>query len=279
MKGSAIVNQYNLSGLRIDPKVFQHPADKAVTDRIQQSKEFSRVIGFISENSLERMLHGMYLSTYAHLTPSNASGLVRMSEEAGKMFGLDKTPELFIRRSYNMSAEMRGIKKPVMMLSTEMINNYSERAVWAAIASCACRAKTGYCEIDMIDWTIQVTGMLLPGNTAKMMGALIDQWKKVSQLTLDRAALIASGDLNTAMEVILGGEMPMEVLRSIDFRDPSCGYMQQCREFAADQGNVLNTIRAIDAVYYNKAMLATRYTELFNFYQTEYQDLMEEYAG
>ncbi|MBQ7886272.1 MAG: hypothetical protein IJ313_05195 [Clostridia bacterium] len=273
------MNQYNLSGLRIDPAVFQHPADKAITEKIRKSDAFKKVLSFISEHGLEHMLYSLYLSSYAHMTPKNAPELTRMCEEAGEMFGLERTPELFLTRDYNMYGKLQCINKPVILLSTEMVNNLSERGTWAAIASCACGARSGYSEIDMISWTVNTVGALLPPGVVSAVNELVRQWKKTVQLTFDRAALLATGDLNTAMQMILGGEIPSQALSSIDFRDPSCGYMQQCREFAANQGMVMNALRAMEAIGGDGALLATRYIELFNFYQNEFEDLMEEYAG
>lgn len=273
------MKRYNIRGLRIDPKVFQHPSDKAITDTIQNSDAFTKLLAFISEHGLEPILYSLYLSNYARMTPKCAPELIDMCEEAAEMFGVEKTPELFLTRDYSMFGKLQCINRPVILLSTEMVNNLSDRGCWAALASCICGARSGYSQIDMVNWTINAAGVLLPRGVVKTMNGLIDQWKKVTQLTLDRAALLATGDLNTAMEVVLGGEMPPEVLRSIDFANPSCGYMQQCREFAADQGMGKNTLRTLEAVAGEGAMYATRYIELFDFYHNEYEDLMEEYAG
>jgi len=273
------VNHYNLSGLRLDPKVFQHPADKAITDTILGSDEFRKVINFIGEHALEGMLSSLYLSTYAHLTEKNAPELVCMSREAAEMFGLERAPELFIKRTYSMSSEVQCFNRPMIMLSTELLNHFSDRATWAAIAACASSVRNGYCEIEMMKRTIQNIGWLLPNGTAKAMHQMIVQWEKASQLSFDRAALIASGDLNTVMEIILGGDMPLDQMRRIDFSDPSCSYMIQCLEFAEDQGAVMNSIRTLDALYYDEMMPAVRYLALFDFYQTEYQDLLEAHMG
>lgn len=275
------MNQYNLSGLHIDPKVFQHPTDKAITDRIQNSKAFSTLLDFISDHGLEDTLYSIYLSSFAHMTKNSAPELIRMCEEAAEMFGAPTVPELFLTRLYSMFSRLQGIHKPVILLSTEIVNNLSPRACWAAIASNTCCAKSGYSQIDMIDWTLNEASDLLPAvlrMPANALQDLIMQWKKVSQLTQDRAALLAAGDLNTAMETILGGEMPMKVLRSINFADPSCGYMQQCREFIANQGAAKNVLRSMEIVNSVGAMNATRYIELFDFYYNEYEDLVEEYA-
>lgn len=277
----AMGNQYNVSGLHIDPAVFQHPTDRAITEKIRNSNAFGKIFSLISKHGMEHVIYSFYLSSCARLTQKNAPGLIRMCEEASGMFGLSTPPELFLERSYDMSGKIRCINKPVILLSTEMISSLSERGTWGAIAACACGARSGYTEIDMIDWASGTLAQmnLAPASAVNQLAGLIAQWKKVAQLTFDRATLLATGDLNTAMEVVLGGEIPTEALRRIDFTDPNCGYMKQCRAFAANQGKVNSTLRMAEAVGGGDALSATRYIELFQFWQGEYQDLMEAYAG
>lgn len=271
------MSKYNVSNLRIDPKVFQHPADKLITGKIKSSGAFAKMLEFISKNSLERTLYSMYLASEAHITESNAPDLIAMCREAAEMFGCPKAPELFLTRSYDMFARIQGLETPVILLSTEMVNNLSDEACFGAIASCVSGMMTGYSEISMIRWLLERVGWMLPAGTADTLNALIDQWTKVAQYSFDRATLLATGDLNKAMECILGGEMPPDVLRSIDFTDPNCGYMQQCRDFLDNQGKVMGLLRSAEAIMGKGAMYASRYIELFNFYQNEYEDLVEEY--
>ena len=79
------------------------------------------------------------------------------------------------------------------------------------------------------------------------------------------------------MQTILTGEAPQEVLETIEFGNPNCEYMKQCREFLENDDKAVKTVRDSKALFSNQSFYASRYLELFQFYQTQYYDLIEDF--
>lgn len=269
---------YNVHHLHIDPKVFQHPSDKAISDKIQNNSAFSTALDFINKNGLERMLYSLYYSSFIHITERTGPELVTMCQEAADMFGLEKTPELFLSRSYDLFGRVMGTTKPVLLYSTEFIHLLDGVSLFGALACNVAATRTGYSQIRTIDQLVSEFGSFLPPIVTLSLRELLKQWRKTAQYTADRATLLAVGDFNLAMQVILSGEIPMNVLKKIDFADPNCSYMKQCLEFEADKGKVTNAMRTLNKISTSGAMYASRYLELYDFYHHEYDDLMEDYA-
>ena len=194
------------------------------------------------------------------------------------MFGLEKTPELFLTRSYDLFGRVMGTTEPVLLYSTEFINLLDGIPLFSALAANIAASRTGYSQIRTIDQLISNFSSFLPPVVTLSLSELLKQWRKTAQYTADRATLLAAGDFNLAMQVILSGEIPMNILKKIDFTDPDCSYMKQCLEFEADKGKASNTMRTLNKIATGGAMYASRYLELYDFYHHEYDDLIEDYA-
>ncbi len=272
------MNEFNLHGLRIDPRLCQHPIDRATTDKILHFPAVRKVLDTISSNSLERVLRSTYLSNYIMLTDSNAPRIMRMVDEAVEMFDLPVRPEIYISRAYDMRATLMGLEKPMLLLSSEMVANTNERELWSLIASTLAGIRTGYAEIRLIDWLIQNSMGLLPDLAVNTLRELIRQWRKFAQLSFDRLNLLATADFNVTMCSILAGETKGDILRSIDFTAPDCSVMQQYRELYARKGFLDSALLRIEAVTNGSALYANRCMELETFWRNEYNDLMDEFA-
>lgn len=272
------MNEFNLHGLHIDPRLCQHPTDRAVTDKILHFPAVRKVLETISANSLERVLRSTYLSNYVQLTDKTAPRLMRMVDEAVEMFGLPVRPEIYLTRTYDMRATLMGLETPMLLISSEIIANANEQELWSLVASTLAGVRTGYAEIRLIDWLMQNSMGLLPDLAVQALRELIRQWRKFAQLSFDRLNLMVTADFNVTMCSVLAGETKPEILRRIDFTDPDCGVMCQFRELFARKGFLDTTLRYAETITSGSALYALRCMELEKFWRHEYNDLMEDYA-
>lgn len=272
------MNKYNKQNLHIDPMTFQHPKNTALGNQLVENNAFKKVLEFISKNSIERSLRGLYLSSFLKATASTAPNLIRMRDEACELFGVEKKPEIFLYRDYSAVTTLKGIDNPMILMSTELINVMSEQALWGIVASSVSAIRTDYCSIRMVEETLSFVKMLVPDLFVSALSELITRWRASAQFSFDRAALMATGEFNIAMQGILAGEMPRKILENIDFSDPDCGYMKQCLRYFSDQGFAMKVARSADTVLEGTAPYASRYLELYNFYKNDFFDLMDEYS-
>lgn len=270
------MKQYNTAGLHIDPAVYQHPADKAASDAIKASEAFQKVLRFISKNGIEKWMRGMYRASFLQITPSISPEIHAMLQEAQEMFNAPSIPDVFIIRSYPMQAILTGAEQPVLTISSELLRQLDEDMLWGMIASEVGGIKAGFGELKLIEWLCATVGSLLPPGVAPALQVLLKNWHRYAQYTFDRTTLIATGDLNTTMRFVLLGEAPSEIFKQVDFTNPNNSYMRQCRAFLEDKDLVANTLRTANALLSGGAFYASRYMELFNFYQNDYYDILEE---
>lgn len=194
------------------------------------------------------------------------------------MFDAPVVPDIFLVRTYQMQALLTGIQQPVLTLSSELLRQMDETMLWGLMASEMGGIKTGFGEIKLIEWLCNTVGSFLPAGVATSLKVLLQNWHRYAQYTFDRTTLIATGDFNKCMNFILLGEAPAGVLEKIDFLNPENPYMRQSRAFLEETDLIANAVRGANAVLSGEAFYASRYMELFNFYQSDYQDIVEDFA-
>lgn len=271
------MNHYNVNHIKINPQIFQHPADRAMTEKIVNMQAFQKALQFISKNSIEKQMGGVYRSSVAQLTPHVSPVIFEMLQEAAEMFEVPVIPDIFLIREYSMMMTMIGIEKPMILVSTEFLENLSEKTLWGILASEVSGIKNGFCEIKLVEWLCNSSIGILPDVLAQSLMVVFRNWHKYAQYSFDRAALIATGNFNTAMQLVLTGGAPKEVLESVRFDDPNCEYMKQCREFLENDDKATKMVRNSKALFSDFPFCASRYLELFQFYQSQYYDLIEDY--
>lgn len=271
------MGENNKNHIRISPRDFQHPGDKAVSEKLMNMEAFKKALEFVSQNSIEKQFGCICRSSMAQVTRRVSPVLFRMLEDAAEMFGVSVLPDVFLTRTYKMMLLMVGAKKPVIMVSTSFLENVSEKVLWGVIASEVSGMNNGFCQIKLIEYLCSSFSFLLPGVAVQSLSMVFRNWHKYAQYSFDRANLIATGDIDVTMQGILAGEAPKKILESIAFHDPNCEYMKQSREFLKNEGTAAEKLRDYKAVFGSQAFYSSRYLELFQFYQSQYYDLVEDF--
>lgn len=270
------MNEYNRHNMKINPSDFQHPVDKKATQLIKNQDAFKKALQFVSKNSLERLLACIYRSSMGQLTPKTAPHIFKMLEEACDMFDVSVMPEVFIQRMYSTEISMIGIETPMILISTELLKQIDNQMLWGLLASKIAGVKNGFSEISFVEWMCNAVG-LLPITITQPLNVLFQNWHKYLQYTYDRANLVAVGDFNVTMCGILAGTAPMNVLKNMDFKNPECGYMKQCREFLEKTGHWTETARDYQAFAGADVYYAARYMNLYQFAHGDYYDIVEDF--
>lgn len=260
------MNKYNTQNICIDPMAFQHPQNVLLGNELKKDKGFNMMVEYIAKNSIERELRGFYLSSYFQATEKSVPRLFHMLGEACELFGVEKKPEIFLERTYDISSKTKGLDNPMILMSTSMLTSVSEQVLWGFVASSVSMLRTNYCVVRMVEECLPIAGMLVPELLLRPLSHLLTKWRASIQLTNDRAALVATGDFNVTVQGMLAGEMPREALERINFTDPDCAYMQQCMQYTHQAGKLAKTVRNLDIISETSIPYATRYLELYKFY-------------
>ena len=265
--------KYNTRGIKMAPGLFQHPADRAACKAIKASDAFRKALAFISSNSLEKYLNGIYSSSMLQLTPENAPVIYEMIDEAKEMFGEKRDPIIFTERRYSFKTGIEGIEKVFVRASTECLYRMDETTLWIWISGIISAVKSGYGEIGFINTLCLNSAGILPDIVVKSMSLLLDNWRKYAQLSIDRAGLVASGDINAVIRNIYL-DYPPELLDDEDLTSPDCRIYKQAMEFANNENAIEGVAWNIYSVLRKDSYRSFRYLELLKFYKEEYPGII-----
>ncbi|MCD7957505.1 MAG: hypothetical protein LUG93_17530 [Lachnospiraceae bacterium] len=269
---------YNSNALRIDAGDFMHPLDRAAMETVMKSPGFDKLIGYISEHSLERVYGFLYHSSYLKITEQISADLHGMMDEALNLFNWDgEKPELFLQRSFDYSTEVSGINRQYVLLSTSLLEGKDEEILWPVMAACAAGVCARHGTIEFLAQVIELLGSFSPiPFLEEGLKTAINSWRRARIYTEDRAYLIASRDFNAAVRHIYMGDVPTEILNEIDFQDTSNDCYLQAEEFLHDSQTVVNLMRKMQTVFSPSQWKASRYMELYNWYMSgEYDNVLE----
>lgn len=129
------MGKYNKNNKRLRIEDFQHPADKRAVEAVKAIPGFTKMLEFISKNSLERSVALVNNSSYLKVTPEMSPKIHEMLAEAVEMYNCPKTPEIFLRRDYNFCIELGGINDVHIFLPTTWLELTDDDMLFA-ILSC-----------------------------------------------------------------------------------------------------------------------------------------------
>lgn len=269
------MNKYNLDNKKLKIEDYQHPLDKQAVDAVLNVPGVESILKFISKNAVERIDRFINNATYLRITPEMSPKLHNMLNEARNMFDADYEVSLYLDRSYNIGAITNGIENKHIILTTSLVDSGNDDALWGIISACISNFEAKHATIDLIDEMLKRGEGILPFAVDAGLRLALNNWRRNREYTCDRAVLLALGDFNKAVKLRLMGVAPESTLDAIDFTKPDNSYREQANDYL-NLGGSAGALRTINIIGSEGHSLASRYTELYNWYISgEYQDILE----
>ncbi|MFC9517976.1 M48 family metallopeptidase [Nocardiaceae bacterium NPDC056970] len=217
----------------ISSRAWEHPADRAALVTLRTLKGFDTILRTLSGLLRERQHRLMYLATSIRVDERQFSDLDDLLRDCVQILGADETPELFVFQSPAVNSFTIGMDKPFIVVTTGLLDvmNYEEqRFVIGHELGHALSGHAVYRTILLhlmrlagtIGW-VPVGGWALRAIIAGLM-----EWQRKSELSGDRAGLLCSQDVHTALQVqmkLAGGSRVSEI-------DPDA-FLAQAAEYDA----------------------------------------------
>lgn len=270
------MNKYNKNCRHFHVNDFQHPMDKAAVQAVMAVPGFQKLIGYISEHSVERVYGFINNSSRMKVTKEMAPMIFKMMDEAAEMYGIQGFPNIYLERAYEYKVTLEGINSPNVIFTTSLLEGVNEKLLWPIIASEFAGIQAQHGTIKFIDLMIQNLKGILPFGIDQVLALALNNWYRCKAYTYDRAVLLASEDFELATEHILLGEASTEMIEAIRLDQPDNPYLEQVMEFLQRSGTAGAYQKLTTALARNQ-WTASRYAELYKWYQSgEYDEVLEE---
>ncbi len=190
----------------ISSRAWEHPADRGALVALRKLKGFDTVIKALSGMVNERAVRLIYLGSSIRVDDHQFVRLHRLLGEVGATLDVDELPEMFVFGNPAPNAITIGMNKPIIVLSSGLLDLLDDEEMRFVIAHELGHAVSGHAVYQtLLQRLIQLSGVLyavpLGGLGVRAIMAALMEWSRKSELSADRAGLLATQDPATAFRV------------------------------------------------------------------------------
>ncbi|WP_067431715.1 M48 family metallopeptidase [Nocardioides jensenii] len=190
----------------ISSRAWEHPADQGALVALRKLKGFDFVLRKMTGMLNERAFRLRYLGSAIRVDERQFPDIHRLYTEAAAVLDVRELPELYVVNSPLWNAVTIGIDKPFVVLNSALVNSLDEEELRFTLGHELGHAASGHALYrTLLLWLMQISGALswVPlGNLGlRAIVAALSEWQRKSELSADRAGLLATQDPSAALRV------------------------------------------------------------------------------
>ena len=234
----------NLTGLR--SQEYEHPDDGAALEALRNTGGLETVATALSAASVERMLRIQTTGSYLRVTADSIPELYSLFTSARERLSLTYVPELYIGSGESINAFTAGVKHPIIVINSGTVDHLTDDELLFVIAHEMGHIKSGHVLYYQMASLIPVIGSIvgdLTFNIGKLLSMGLEyallHWQRTSELTADRAGLLACQNAETAFRAMMKlAGLPRKYTASTNVED----FLQQAREFQSLDSSTIDKV-------------------------------------
>jgi Zn-dependent protease with chaperone function len=190
----------------ISSRAWEHPADQGALVALRKLKGFDTLLKTMSGLFNERAVRLVFLGSAIRVDERQFSRLHRVLGEVGRTLDAPELPELYVVANPAPSALTIGMNKPFIVLNSGLVDLLDEDELRFVVAHELGHAMSGHAVYQtLLQRLLQFSGVLtaipLSGLGVRAIVAALYEWSRKSELSADRAGLLATQDPATAFRV------------------------------------------------------------------------------
>ncbi len=232
---------------------YEHPTDRAYLNRLNTNKVIEKIIKLYSEYNFERIIMVQYTGSNIRVTEKNIPYLYNALKTVCEVLDVKEVPPLYVAPG-SLNAMTIGSAKPVIVISGICLSLLSYDELLFILGHEVGHIKSQhvlYHSIgNFIPYIAGIIGNLTLGIgelAVKGVLLLLYQWYRMSEITADRAGLLACQNIDAAVSVMakLSG-YPPSCYSDID----NDVFLEQAVEFEDLDKNTFDKLLKLFSVLY-----------------------------
>ena len=204
MTNSPAHSRATLTG--ISSRAWEHPADRGALVALRKLKGFDTVLKAFSGLINERKVRLDYLGSGIRVDERQFPGVHRLLAEVGRVLDAAELPEVFVVNDPITNAMTIGMDKPIIVLNSSLFDLLDEEEMRFVLAHELGHALSGHAVYRTLLLRLMEIGGIwnaIPGGFLglRVIKAALYEWSRKSELSADRAGLLATQDPATAFRV------------------------------------------------------------------------------
>ncbi|MER6420817.1 M48 family metallopeptidase [Streptomyces sp. NPDC001137] len=192
----------------ISSRAYEHPADRSALVALRKLSGFDTVFKALSGLLPERSLRLLFLSDSVRVSDQQFAHLNDMLRDACYILDLEKVPPMYVNQDPQPNAMCIGLDQPIIVVTTGLVELLDEEEMRAVIGHEVGHALSGhavYRTILLFLTQLAVRVAWIPLGTIAIMAIVtaLREWFRKSELSADRAGLLAGQDLEASMRGLM----------------------------------------------------------------------------
>jgi Zn-dependent protease with chaperone function len=192
----------------ISPRAYEHPADKGAMATLRTVPGVADVLKTLNSLFNERAERLMAVASHVRVGPTQYPVLDRLRIESAEILDLPRTPNIYVSRDPRAIAQTRGIDEPFIVLSTGLVEALDTEALRFVIGHEMGHVLSGHAVLlTLLDRLLRLQRSVawVPMGVIGLRAviAALHEWQRKSELSCDRAGLLAGQDPQAALRAHL----------------------------------------------------------------------------
>lgn len=236
----------------LQARFYEHPFDRAALDTLRGTPGVEKLIRKCNEWGVEHFLRIQYTGSNLRITRDAFPDIYDLICEAAKILDLADLPDIYIQEGDDINALTAGVERPVLVLNAGCIDHLSADELVFVVGHELGHIKSGHVLYHQVGDALPVIGAIVAHLTlgisdlvSTAIEAALLNWQRMSELTADRAGLLAcqSRDAAVSAMVKIAG-LPHKYYERFNADD----FIEQAREFKELDRNPLDRIAKIFSI-------------------------------
>lgn len=238
--------------LGLDAHSYEHSFDRSALTTLNGTPGLEPLIREVNQWGIERFLKVQYTGSNLKITHDNFPEVYDILQEAGTVLNLGLLPDFYIQSGLGINALTTGVERPILVLNAACIDCLSADELFFVIGHELGHIKSGHVLYHQIGAVFPILADVASSLTLGISGlfsnalemALLN-WQRMSELTADRAGLLACQNRDAAISAMLKiAGLPRKFYDRINADD----FIAQAREFKALDQSPLDKVAKIVSI-------------------------------
>lgn len=219
----------------LHPYEYEHPSDARALDLLQGTPGLDGLTRKFLDEGIERLFTIQLRGSHLRMTEAGYPELHGQLVAACEVLNLHASPDFYVMAEGSVNAMTTGLNEPVLAVTGDAVDRLSDGEMAFLLGHEIGHVKSGHVLYHLMAQVMSVAsgvvadltfgaGKLL---TTPLQWALL-RWSRMSELTADRAGLLACQDVDAALGVLMRiSGLPEKYERPMN-RD---AFIQQARDF------------------------------------------------
>lgn len=233
----------------LHPYEYEHPFDAKALDALQSTSGLDIVVRQFNKHFTERQITIQYTGSNLKITKNAYPKLYEILDRVCNTINLPSRPDIYLEQDYKINGFTTGVDHPIIVLSSGTIDKLDDNELLYLIGHEVGHIKSRHTLYDgiaqyFLPHITNFIGSITLGLSDPMLNRLqqalrlaLFQWSRMSELTADRAGLLACQDVQIAIRVMMKwAGMPLKYYANMNAES----FVRQAKDFDELDYDMLN---------------------------------------